>query len=254
MLSILSPAKTLDFESKCDFTRSTVPFFLQESTELISELRTFDLEGLGVVMQLSDKLSKLNLKRYQSWTTSFTQSNSRQSIFCFKGGVYKGLEVDSFSKEDLVYSQDYLRILSGLHGVLKPLDLIQAYRLEMGTKLQTSKGKNLYEFWGDKITNSLNQTLQDTDSNYLLNLASNEYFYSVNAEKIKAKIIGVNFLDKKNDTYKIISFFAKKARGSMAAFVLKNKIKKLEDLKQFNDLGYVFDQSRSNDMSLTFIR
>ncbi len=254
MISLLSPAKTLDFKTNYNFSTSTIPDFLKESEELISELRKINCKDISQIMTLSQKLSELNFNRYQSWNTDFNSSNARQSILCFKGGVYKGLDVDSFSNDDLLYSQNFLRILSGLHGVLKPLDLIKPYRLEMGTKLKTKKGKNLYEFWDEKITNSLNQTLKESDSKFLLNLASNEYFSSINHNKIIRKIINIKFLDEKNGVYKIISFFAKKARGAMAGFVLKNKIKTINDLKNFNELGYVFDNSRSTDYSLTFIR
>ena len=205
-------------------------------------------------MKISSSLGDLNTKRYKSWNVDFNNSNSRQSILCFKGGVYIGLDVDSFSEVDLLYSQNTLRILSGLHGLLKPLDLIKPYRLEMGTSLKNKNGKNLYDFWGNKITDSLNSSLEKSNSNFLLNLASNEYFKSINDKKIKVPIINVKFLDKKKDTYKIISFFAKKARGAMAAFVIKNKIRNTSDLKDFNGLGYSFDNSRSEKESFVFTR
>lgn len=254
MIAILSPAKTLDFETKYSFTDYSCPEFLKESECLIEELRKMTIPELSSLMNISTSLSELNFNRYQSWNIDFSLSNARQSIFCFKGGVYVGLDVDSFSDDDLSYSQNCLRILSGLHGVLKPLDIIKAYRLEMGTSLTNKNGKNLYEFWGEKITNSLNESLQKSNSNYLLNLASNEYFSSVKSKKISVPIIDVKFLDQKNDNYKVISFFAKKARGSMASFVIKNKIKNIDELKNFSGLGYEFDISRSNSQSLVFIR
>jgi len=164
------------------------------------------------------------------------------------------LDVGSFSDADLTYSQDYLRILSGLHGVLKPLDLIQAHRLEMGTKLETKKGKNLYEFWGERITQALNASLKESNSTQILNLASNEYFSSIMVHKIKGAVINVKFLEYKNNAYKTISFFAKKARGAMASFLVKNKIQKINDLKSFNALGYSFDSTNSNKELLVFIR
>ena len=161
MIVILSPAKTLDFETNCNITQYTIPTFLEESNYLINELRRYDVEELSELMGISAKLSELNLKRYQNWNINFSSSNSKQSIFCFKGGVYVGLDIDSFSEKDLLYSQDYLKIISGLHGVLNPFDLIKPYRLEMGTKLNNKKGKNLYKFWGDKITDLLNQDHQN---------------------------------------------------------------------------------------------
>jgi len=254
MLAILSPAKTLDFESKNNFSQHTHPEFIQDSSYLVDELKQMSSEDISNLMKISSSLGELNIKRFKSWNIDFNNSNARQSILCFKGGVYIGLDIDSFSEDDLLYSQNTLRILSGLHGLLKPLDLIKPYRLEMGTSLKNKNGKNLYDFWGDKITNSLNSSLEKSNSNYLLNLASNEYFKSVNYRKINVPIINVKFLDKKKDNYKIISFFAKKARGAMAAFVIKNKIRNTNDLKDFNGLGYSFDDSRSEKESLVFTR
>lgn len=254
MLAILSPAKTLDFESKNNFSQHTHPEFIQDSSYLVDELKQMSSEDISNLMKISSSLGELNIKRFKSWNIDFNNSNARQSILCFKGGVYIGLDIDSFSEDDLLYSQNTLRILSGLHGLLKPLDLIKPYRLEMGTSLKNKNGKNLYDFWGNKITDSLNSSLENSNSNFLLNLASNEYFKSINDKKIKVPIINVKFLDKKKDTYKIISFFAKKARGAMAAFVIKNKIRNTNDLKDFNSLGYVFDDSRSEKELLVFTR
>jgi len=254
MIVILSPAKTLDFEKKSNFSKYSIPTFLEESTYLITELRKKNKQELSDLMSISSKLSALNLKRYHNWNPDFNLSNSKQSILCFKGGVYVGLDVDSFSEEDVLYSQDYLKIISGLHGVLNPLDLIQPYRLEMGTKLSNKKGASLYNFWGEKITDYLNESLEKSNSSFLLNLASNEYFSSVIPKKIRANVIDVKFLDNKNGVYKVISFFAKKARGAMAGFVMKNKIQHLSDLKNFSELGYTFDASNSDMNSLVFIR
>lgn len=254
MLAILSPAKTLDFETNYDFSQHTIPEFLKDSESLIQELKKLMPKDLSKLMNLSSSLSELNFKRYQTWNTAFKLSNARQSILCFKGGVYVGLDVESFSNEDLLYAQNHLRILSGLHGILRPLDLMKAYRLEMGTNLKNKKGKNLYEFWGNKITNSLNNVLKTSHSEFVINLASNEYFKSVVPNKIHGKIINVKFLDKKNNNYKIISFFSKKARGAMASFLLKNKIKTVHNLKKFSGLGYHFDESISDEKVLAFIR
>ena len=254
MIAILSPAKTLDFETTNSFKEFTIPSFIEDSKELISQLKKIRVNELSTLMRLSHSLSELNVKRYQNWSSDFNLSNSRQAIFCFKGGVYQGLDVNTFSDDDLFYSQKYLRIISGLHGILKPFDLIRPYRLEMGTKLTNNRGKNLYEFWDEKITDYLNNILASNNANYLLNLASNEYFKSVKSKQICKKIIDVKFFDKKNDVYKIISFFAKKARGSMAAYVIKNKVKDLDQLKNFSGLGYSYDETQSNLQSLVFTR
>jgi len=254
MIAILSPAKTLNFDKDHQLNEHTIPNFISESQCLIDELKGYSTKELSNLMNLSPSLSDLNFKRYQDWDMNFDLSNAKQSIFCFKGGVYVGLNVDSFSQTDLTYAQDYLRILSGLHGVLRPFDLIQPYRLEMGTKLENKNGRNLYEFWGDKITNLINKNLQESSSEFLLNLASNEYFSCLNPTKISSSVIDVKFLDQKNGVYKIISFFAKKARGAMAAFLIKNKIKKVHDLKDFSDLGYVFSRDKSDHTTLVFTR
>ena len=254
MLTILSPAKTLDFETIYDFQQHTIPECLEDSVLLIKELKQKNTKDLSDLMSLSTSLGELNFNRFQNWDSNFSLSNARQSILCFKGGVYIGLDVDSWSDADLLFSQNSLRILSGLHGVLKPLDLIKPYRLEMGTKLNNLRGRDLYAFWGAKITNSLNESLSNIKSNYLLNLASNEYYNSVLPDQLNASIIHVKFLDKKNDVYKIISFFAKKARGAMANFVIKNKINNPDDLKSFEGLGYAFSKSRSSENTLVFIR
>ena len=254
MLIILSPAKTLDFETVYNLTQYTIPECLEDSVLLIKELKQKNNKDLSNLMKLSPSLSELNYHRFKNWNTNFDLSNARQSILCFKGGVYIGLDVESWHETDLLYSQNNLRILSGLHGVLKPLDLIKPYRLEMGTKLHNVRGRDLYAFWGERITNLLNSSLSNIKSNYLLNLASNEYYASVQPSKLNANIINVKFLDKKNDAYKVISFYAKKARGAMANFVIKNKINHPDKLKSFDGLGYLFSKSRSSDKTLVFTR
>ncbi|MBJ04460.1 MAG: hypothetical protein CMP65_00975 [Flavobacteriales bacterium] len=254
MITILSPAKTLDFETLNSSSQFTIPQFLSESDSLIKVLKKLSIKDISTTMKISHNLSEINYERFHNWTSEFNLSNSKQSIFCFKGGVYIGLDVEKFSIDDLNYSQNYLRVLSGLHGVLRPLDLIKPYRLEMGTKLKTKKGKNLYDFWGEKITRSLNDCLLKNNSKQILNLASNEYFSSIVQNKLKASIIDVKFLDLKNNVYKTISFFAKKARGAMASFVIQNQIQNIEDLKKFNRLGYRFDVEKSQPNSLVFTR
>ncbi len=253
-LIVLSPAKTLDFERKLNYKKSTTPSFLQESKNLINYLLRMKKEEIGKLMGISEKLINLNYDRYRSWNEDFNLTNSRHAISCFTGDVYKGLDVNSFSSDDLEYSQDHLRILSGLYGVLRPLDLMKPYRLEMGVKLKTERGKNLYDFWENKITEKLNQNFTTTNNEYLVNLASNEYFDSVKKAKLMKKIITPKFLDKKNGDYKVISFFAKKARGSMASYIIKNKIENLDDLRDFNGLEYQFCSTRSDENNLVFIR
>ena len=254
MIAILSPAKTLDFENKSNTLPFSIPDFQEDSQLLINHLKKISIDELCNLMSLSDSLSRLNFERYQKWNIDFNLSNSKQAILCFKGGVYIGLDVDKFSNTDLDYSQKSIRILSGLHGVLKPFDLIQPYRLEMGTKLVNKRGKNLYQFWNDKITDSLNNCLKKYDATCLLNLASNEYFSAIDPQKLNKKIIDVKFLDQKNGVYKTISFFAKKARGSMASFLVKNQIKNIEELKDFSGMGYSFDSIQSSEKKLVFIR
>ena len=253
-LVLLSPAKSLDFEKKLNCKKSSFPSFIPESKMLINYLLKMKKEEIGKLMGISQKLIDLNYDRYKSWNEDFNLTNSRHAISCFTGDVYKGLDVNTFSLEDLEYSQDHLRILSGLYGLLRPLDLMQPYRLEMGVKLQTKKGKNLYEFWGNKITDKLNQNFISSNNNYLINLASNEYFDSVNKSQLLKKVVTPKFLDKKNGNYKVISFFAKKARGSMAAYIIKNKIQTLDELQDFQGLEYKFCHERSDEYNLVFIR
>ena len=253
-LVLLSPAKSLDFEKKLNCKKSSLPSFIPESKMLINYLLKMKKEEIGKLMGISQKLIDLNYDRYKSWNEDFNLTNSSHAISCFTGDVYKGLDVNSFSLEDLEYSQDHLRILSGLYGLLRPLDLMQPYRLEMGVKLQTKKGKNLYEFWGNKITDKLNQNCIDSKNEYLINLASNEYFDSVNKSELLKKVVTPRFLDKKNGNYKVISFFAKKARGAMASYIIKNKIQTLDELQDFQGLDYKFCTERSDSSNLVFIR
>ena len=205
-------------------------------------------------MNVSDKIAALNADRYKNWSLPFDESNAKQAAFAFQGDVYQGLEIDSFSEENLIYAQDHFRILSGLYGLLKPLDLIQAYRLEMGTSFKNKRGKNLYEFWNSIITEHLNKELELSKSLYLLNLASNEYYKVIQPKTLNTTVITPVFKDWKNGQYKIISFFAKKARGMMAAYHLKNKINNPEDLKGFDTAGYTFNDDMSQGNQLVFTR
>lgn len=253
MLAVLSPAKTLDFETpwKLDFSQ---PQSLNDSQELINQLKKLSAKDIGELMSISEKLSILNSERFLNWHKPFTADNAKPAILAFRGDVYTGLDADSFTKKDFTFAQEHLRILSGLYGLLRPLDLIQPYRLEMGTAFVNSRGKNLYEFWNDKITQQLNLELKQARKPCLINLASNEYWSAVKPTTIEADIITPVFKDQKNGQYKIISFFAKKARGMMAAYIIKNRIKKVEDLKSFDWEGYKFDSRLSKASEWVFTR
>ncbi len=205
-------------------------------------------------MKISDKLATLNANRFAEFSTPFTPDNARQALFAFNGDVYTGLDAQSLSEDDIAYAQQHLRILSGLYGVLRPLDLMQAYRLEMGTKLANSRGKNLYEYWGDTVTTEINKALAAQGDNVLVNLASNEYFKSVKPKQVDGMIITPVFKDKKNGQYKIISFFAKKARGLMARYILQNKVEDVAGLKAFDTAGYYFSEEQSTETELVFLR
>lgn len=254
MLTIISPAKSLNFDNLNKEVNSSLPNFLNQSNEIISVVKKLDNNELMSLMSISNDLAQLNYDRFQSWSLPFNKDNSKQAVFSFNGDVYQGLDIDTFSDEDLDYSQNHLRILSGLYGLLKPLDIIQPYRLEMGTKLSINGSKNLYDFWKETITESVNQEIKDKKHKYLLNLASNEYFNSIDKKKINAEIIYPVFKDFKNGEYKIISFYAKKARGLMSRYHLKNKVETLDDIKSFNDKGYYFSPEMSENNKIVFIR
>lgn len=254
MLILLSPAKTLDFTTPASTKTSTQPALLDDSAELIKQLKKFSPSDLSSLMHISNKLGVLNFTRYQDWNRPFTKQNAKQAVLAFKGDVYTGLNAETFSEAELKFAQKHLRILSGLYGVLRPLDLIQPYRLEMGTGLKNKQGKDLYEFWDDKITKLINVDIAKSKSSYIINLASNEYFKSVQLEQVNAEIITPVFKDYKNGKYKIISFFAKKARGMMTAFIIKNNITDIEQIKQFKQDGYKFYKSLSDDHNWVFQR
>jgi cytoplasmic iron level regulating protein YaaA (DUF328/UPF0246 family) len=254
MLILISPAKSLNFESQSTSQNYSEARFLKESDALIKQLRKFSTDEISDFMGISPKLAQLNFERFVNWQLPFNMENSKQAILAFTGDVYTGIDANTLSEIELQTAQTDLRILSGLYGILKPLDLIQAYRLEMGKKLQTTKGKNLYEYWGDKITNEINKTLKEKQDKYLINLASNEYFKSVNKKKLKAEIITPVFKDLKNGQYKVISFFAKKARGLMTRFIIQNQITDPEYLKAFNSDGYIFNPHLSTNQELVFTR
>lgn len=254
MLIVVSPAKNLDYETPPVTDKHTLPEFVDQAQILIDELKQLSVQDVAELMKLSDKLASLNVARYESWHPEFSFENSKQSVLAFNGDVYTGLDAENLSAEDLDFAQDHLRILSGLYGVLKPLDLMQPYRLEMGTKLQNSRGKNLYEFWGNTIADRLNLELDKSDEPVLVNLASNEYFKAAKEKSLNARVITPAFKDWKNGQYKMISFYAKKARGLMARYIIQNKIENPEQLKAFDLDGYRFAENMSEGNAWTFIR
>ncbi|MDN7125155.1 peroxide stress protein YaaA [Pseudidiomarina terrestris] len=254
MLVVLSPAKNLDYESPLPTDEYSQPRLLDRAQELVDRCQSLSPQELGSLMKISDKLAGLNAARFSEWHQPFNPDNSRQAVFAFDGDVYTGLQAEKMSAETIAFAQEHLRILSGLYGVLRPLDLMQPYRLEMGTKLDTARGKNLYEFWGNTITDMLNEDLAAIDSDVLVNLASNEYFSSVVPKNLNAKVITPVFKDEKNGQYKVISFWAKKARGAMARFIMKEAIDSVAGLKQFNANGYRFNAEQSTETELVFQR
>jgi cytoplasmic iron level regulating protein YaaA (DUF328/UPF0246 family) len=254
MLMVISPAKTLDFETAPTTEHFTQPQYLDHSQELITQLRELTPAQIGELMHLSDKLSGLNAARFGSWTPDFTPKNAKQAILAFKGDVYTGLQAETLNERELTYAQDHLRMLSGLYGLLRPLDLMQPYRLEMGTRLANARGKDLYAFWGTRISEWLNQALADQGDDLLLNLASTEYFSAVKRSALNARIIDTEFKDLKNGQYKIISFYAKKARGMMSRFVITEQINTPHALKEFDTGGYRYSKEQSSETKLVFLR
>lgn len=254
MLVLISPAKTLDFDTPPQTERFSQPDFLPQAQELIDRLRELAPHQVSALMGISDKLGQLNYDRYAQWHTPFEPSNAKQAVLAFKGDVYTGLAAEQFSQADLDFAQDHLRILSGLYGLLRPLDLIQPYRLEMGTRLSTAKGKTLYDFWGQSLTQAINEQLQRQGCKALINLASQEYFRAVDAKALAAPLITPVFKDWKNGQYKVISFYAKKARGMMASYLIRNRLKRLDDLRYFNEGGYGFAPGLSSDSEWVFTR
>ncbi|MFL0803302.1 MAG: peroxide stress protein YaaA [Agarilytica sp.] len=254
MLVVLSPAKNLDYETALPTAKHTKANLLSDAQELAEQMKAMSPQDISSLMGISDKLGVLNYDRYQAWALPFEKSTARQALFAFKGDVYIGLNAYEFDTDDMTFAQEHLRILSGLYGILKPLDWMQPYRLEMGTKLANARGKNLYEFWGTKISGALNKQLKKTGDATLVNLASQEYFKSVDLSTLNATVITPTFKDWKNGKYKIISFFAKKARGLMSAYIIKNKISDVEQIKGFDWEGYGFDPSSSSESEWVFTR
>ncbi len=252
MLVIVSPAKKLDFESSAPISDYVEPKFIEKSEVLIKELKKCSPAEISKMMKLSEALTNLNVGRYKSFKTPFTPENAKQAIFSFKGDTYVGLDAESLNKTQIKYAQNHLRILSGLYGVLSPLELIQPYRLEMGTKFSCNGSKNLYEFWKEDLTAELNTILKK--EKILVNCASGEYSGAVDFSRLNGEVVTPVFKDKKNDQYKIIGLFAKRARGMMARFIIENKVTEMEALKGFDSDGYKFNPSMSEGNELVFTR
>lgn len=254
MLMLLSPAKTLDYETPATTNSFSIPDYLGKSSELVKVLKQKSFLDLMELMQVSQKIAELNVERFNQWKLPFSTENAKQAVLAFKGDVYTGLDASALSENRLAYTQSHLRILSGLYGLLRPLDLMQPYRLEMGLKLTTKKGENLYQFWGEKITDALNVLLAKQDEPVLINLASNEYFKSVQKKNLDGRLITPEFKDWKNGKYKMISFFAKKARGLMVRYAIDHNIQKAEVLQNFDYDGYHFNLELSRADKWVFSR
>lgn len=254
MLAVISPAKSIDLEKTVNTLKFTVPELLDKSEKLATKLKNMSPAQLSALMDISSDLGELNFKRYQEWHLPFTPENARPAVAIFNGEVYQGLKADTLPEEKLELAQTRLRILSGLYGILRPLDLIQPYRLEMGTKLKYYKSDNLYDFWNPEITKKINQALGESGSKVLVNLASNEYFKSIDKKKLKATIVTPDFKDLKNGEYKMISFFAKRARGLMTRFMLENNITNPAELEAFDSEGYAFNPRLSKPGNPVFTR
>ncbi|MGI2797115.1 peroxide stress protein YaaA [Photobacterium damselae] len=254
MLIVVSPAKTLDYESPLVTEQYTLPELTEHSQQLIEVCRELTPMDIARLMKVSDKIAGLNAARFAEWVPTFTPENARPAMFSFKGDVYTGLAAETMTDEQIAYAQQHFRMLSGLYGLLRPLDLMQPYRLEMGTKLENPRGANLYQFWGNIITDKVNLALAEQGDDILVNLASNEYFKSVKPKQVKGTIITPVFKDAKKGQYKVISFYAKKARGLMARYIIDNQIDSIEKLKEFDAAGYYFVAAESTATELVFKR
>jgi cytoplasmic iron level regulating protein YaaA (DUF328/UPF0246 family) len=254
MLIVISPAKTLDYDTPPQTERFTKPRFLDHSQRLINILRNYSALDLAELMHLSAKLAQLNFDRYHDWSPHFTPKNAKQAVLAMKGDVYTGLEAESFDQDDFDFAQQHLRILSGLYGVLRPLDLMQPYRLEMGTRLANEAGRDLYAFWGDTITEALKRDLAAQGDDLLVNLASNEYFKSVKPKRLGGRILTPQFKERKGDGYRMLGVYAKKARGLMSRFIIRNRLTQADQIKAFDSEGYRFNPSLSGETQWVFTR
>ena len=253
MIALLSPAKTLD-ETPVNGMPTTQTRLQDKSLQLIKKLRRNSVGSIQELMGVSEKLAKLNTQRYKAYQETFTNENAKAAALMFKGDVYLGLEAATFSEQEMTFAQDHIRILSGLYGLLRPLDLIQPYRLEMGSKLQQGRHKNLYSFWGDQITNLINEDLEKTDGNAIINLASQEYFHAVKKDQLAGELINIHFKEDRNGVLKVISFNAKKARGKMAQLIVKEHITKTNNLQELVVDDYVFNAALSNKGDWFFVK
>ena len=254
MISILSPSKTLDYDTPPQTPEFTEPRFMEETKELVSVLRDYSEKDLKKLMSISDNLAELNHERYQEFETPFSPGNAKQALMAFKGDVYRDLALDEYSDADFQFAQQHVRILSGLYGLLRPLDLMQPYRLEMGTKLETDRGARLYDFWGSKLAERLNEDLEAQGDDVLLNLASNEYFDSLDLDVLDARIVDVSFLEQRKGKWKTITFNLKRARGTMTDWIVRNRVNDVEKVKTFAEDRYYFSEERSDDDALVFLR
>lgn len=254
MLILLSPSKTLDFENQPPIDEYTQPEYIDEVKELVDILEDYSVEQLGELMDISQNLSELNVERYDSFEFPFDLDNAKQSIFAFQGDVYKDFDFDAYGDSEYEFLQDHVRILSGLYGILRPLDVMQPYRLEMGTKLENPRGDDLYEFWGDKLTESVNRALDAQGDDIILNLASNQYFRSLNKDELDGRIISPSFKDERNGSYMVISFYLKRLRGTMTDFVIKNDVTNPEELTEFDRNDYYYSPERSTEDEPVFLR
>ena len=254
MLAILSPAKTLDYQTPLPTNKSTQADFKTESKELIATLRKFAPAQIGSLMKISDNLAELNHRRYAEWQNQASNNNARPALFAFKGDVYLGLDAQTLGARDINFAQKHLRVLSGLHGLLRPLDLIQPYRLEMGTRLATRRGSNLYQFWGNKVTDNINKALAQQTNKVLINLASNEYYQVIQPERIEGRILNINFKELRDGKYRFVSFAAKRARGLMARYMIDNRVIRPSQLRQFDIDDYAFNEALSRDDEWIFTR
>lgn len=253
MIAVVSPAKSLDFETPTN-VKATQPRLLDCTNQLIDVLKKKSPEDIKELMSISDNLAELNVSRYHSYKPTHSKANAKPSVLAFQGDVYQGLKAETFDEASIEFAQKHFRILSGLYGLLRPLDLIQPYRLEMGTKLAFDDYNTLYQYWGDKILNTLKKDLKAQGDDIIVNLASVEYFKSVDRKQMDAQVIDVEFKDFKSEKYKIVSFYAKKARGSMSRFMIENRISSVEDLKAFDYDGYYIDDKESSEKKLAFKR
>ena len=254
MITLLSPSKKLNFKHQDAVLAFTQCDFIESAQELVNQAKNLTAQDLKDLMKISDSLADLNKERFDNWSLPFNQENSKQAILAFDGGVYSGLEAHKFNQKDLDFAQDHLRILSGLYVVLKPLDLIQPYRLEMGTRFENAKGKNLYDFWSHEVTNNLNKNIKKHDNKTIINCSSNEYFNVINQNNLEGNILNTVFKEYREGELKFISFNAKKARGLLAKFVINNRIVSKNDLKDFNLDNYKFDMSLSDESTFVFTR